>query len=105
MSILQKRNLFNRISYIPPIGCDSRTSKQILPPKTQKLPGTASAIFGGSRAGKFREVREVWRERKPPFKGVPLPPRSFPQNNLYFKRRLSAIIAMNSLLVGLPLPC
>ena len=33
---------------------------------------------GGCHAGKFREMREVWRGKKSPFKGVLPPPRSSP---------------------------
>ena len=33
---------------------------------------------GGCRAGKFGEMREVWRGKKSPFKGVLPPPRSSP---------------------------
>ena len=43
--------------------------------RTQKIPTIQN---GGCRAGKFGEVREVWRGRKSPFKGVPPPPRSSP---------------------------
>ena len=34
--------------------------------------------IGGCRAGKFGEMREVWRGKKSPFKGVLPPPRSSP---------------------------
>ena len=59
----------------------SRTSQS-----TQKLPCAATAVFkteknfadwnGGCRAGKFGEMREVWREKDTLRKGVLLPPRS-----------------------------
>ena len=68
----------------------SGAKPHFLPPctsqSTQKLPCTATAVFkteknfadwnGGCRAGKFGEMREVWREKDTLRKGVLLPPRS-----------------------------
>ena len=73
----------------PPIGREAALCNPIAPPaKSQKLPCTATAdpktreVFthqtGGCRAGKFGEMREVWRGKKSPFKGVLPPPRSSP---------------------------
>ena len=55
-------------------------------PICQKLPCTATAAFkteknfadqnGGCRAGKFGEMREVWRGKRPLRKGALPPPRS-----------------------------
>ena len=69
-----------------------RAKPHFLPPRTsefaQKLPCAATAVFkieknfagrnGGCRAGKFGEMREVWRGKGTLRKGPLPPPRSFP---------------------------
>ena len=65
----------------------SRTPYRLAPPnQPPKLPCTATAAFkteknfadrnGGCRAGKFGEMREVWRGKRPLRKGSLPPPRS-----------------------------
>ena len=70
----------------PPIGCEAALCKVSHLPICQKLPCTATAAFkteknfadrnGGCRAGKFGEMREVWRGKRPLRKGSLPPPRS-----------------------------
>ena len=94
----------------PPIGREAALCNPIAPPaKSQKLPCMATAAQrtrkisthqpGGCRAGKFGEMREVWRGKKSPFKGVlppprssPAPPRSFPYPflRIYLRTRATA---------------
>ena len=84
-SALVKNN--NPYAPRPPIGREAALCNPIAPPaKSQKLPCAATAVFkteknfadwnGGCRAGKFGEMREVWREKDTLRKGVLLPPRS-----------------------------
>ena len=92
---LQVAGNFPQTAFLPPIDRDSRTLQGIIPPKYSKTslhgnrrPKTQknfSHQSGGFHAGKFGEMREVWRGKKSPFKGVlppprssPAPPRSFP---------------------------
>ena len=70
----------------PPIGCEAALCKVSHLPICQKLPCTATAAFkteknfadrnGGCRAGKFGEMREVRRGKRPLRKGSLPPPRS-----------------------------
>ena len=84
-----------------PVECVSRTIKSLPPDQSQKLPCTATAaqrtreIFtnqsGGCRAGKFGEMREVWREKDTLRKGVLLPPRSsYPFLRTYLRTKATA---------------
>ena len=66
--------------------CEAALCKVSHLPICQKLPCTATAAFkteknfadrnGGCRAGKFGEMREVWRGKRPLRKGSLPPPRS-----------------------------
>ena len=73
---------------LPPIKCVAAPCKKSIPPRatktspestrTKQSETTLCHVQAGALGGSSRRVREVWRVGTPLSRGVPAPPRSFP---------------------------